>query len=365
MFRFSKGWDWLFVGNIILLVVFGLATIYSLRFNKPESDGSLFTRQLIFALIGLALFMVLSYLHYRWVGVYYKIFYWLAALLLVAVLFLGVTIHGTKGWLLVVGQTFQPVEFAKLALIVWLSRYYGEHLSDIRVWRTVLVGAAITLVLVALVLRQPDFGSALILLIIWASLSFFLALPRKLYWQALVVIIIAVTIGWFGLADYQQARITSFINPQLDPQGSGYNVRQAMIAVGSGKLWGRGFSLGSQSQLNFLPQPEADFIFSVISEVFGFLGAGILLGLFLILLWRLLKFSLVITDPFGSLLQMGTFVYIFIQLLINVGMNIGLLPVMGIPLPLISAGGSSLLVSLCLLGLVHSVRVHQSKLSLG
>lgn len=363
MFRFGKNWDWLFVGNTVLLVVFGLAIIYSLRFNRSEPDLSLFARQVIFAIIGLVIFGLLSGPHYRWVGVYYKIFYWLAALFLVTVLFLGVTIHGTRGWLLVFGQTFQPVEFAKLALIIWLSRYYGEHLADIRVWRTLMVGGAISFILVGLVMVQPDFGSALILLVIWASLSFFLTLPKKLYWQAAVVAVLAAGVSWFILADYQQARITSFLNPGADPQGSGYNVRQAMIAVGSGQVWGRGFTLGSQSQLNFLPQPEADFIFSVVGEVLGFLGASIVLTLFFILLWRLLKFSSAITDPFGSLLQIGTFVYIFVQVVINIGMNIGLLPVMGIPLPLISAGGSSLIISLILLGLTHSVQVHQSKLS--
>ena len=365
MFRFYKSWDWLLVVNILLLVLFGLVTIYSLRFNRTDADLSLFVRQLIFAVIGLVLFAVISRLHYRWAGVYYKIFYWLAIIFLGLVLFLGVTINGTRGWLLIFGQTFQPVEFAKLALIVWLSRYYGEHLSDVRVWRTLLVGGLIGAILIFLVLQQPDFGSAIILFIIWLALSFFLALPRRFYWQAVLILLLLISVSWFALADYQQARITSFLNPGADPQGSGYNVRQAMIAVGSGQLWGRGFTLGSQSQLNFLPQSEADFIFSVVGEVLGFLGSSILLLLFFILLWRLLKFSSTITDPFGSLLQIGTFIYIFFQLGVNVAMNLGLWPVMGIPLPLISAGGSSLVVTLCLLGLIHSVQIHQSKLSVG
>jgi rod shape determining protein RodA len=226
----------------------------------------------------------------------------------------------------------------------------------------VIVSGLLALVPFTLVLMQPDLGSALVYLVMWLGLLLFSGIKRV---YSLILVVSGILVSWgawaFALKDYQKNRIISFLNPAADPLGSGYNVIQSKIAVGSGGLFGRGLGHGSQSQLRFLPEQHTDFIFAVLTEELGFLGGFLLLFLFLILFVRMIKAGKFSRDEFGIILAIGAVIIFTFQIFTNVGMNIGILPVTGIPLPLVSYGGSALLIFLMLIGLIESVFVRGRK----
>lgn len=353
--------DWLlFLGTAILLIL-GISIIYSLNLNIEGSDFLLFKKQVIFALAGLILYFLVASINYTVWSTYSKLLYAVFALFLLAVIFLGVTIKGTTGWLQVGGVSIQPVEFAKIALIIWLARYFSDHGSDFRYFRHILVSGIGTLIFVGLVILQPDLGSALVLLGTWIIMMLFTGIQRQhLFWLAGTFLLVVILSWFFVLADYQKARITTFLNPSSDPTHSGYNVIQSMISVGSGGLLGRGLSFGSQSGLRFLPEPGTDFIFAVIAEELGFLGVTLLLGLFGFIFYRLFKVMQKCQDNFGTYLILGIVSMLLVQIFINIGMNMGISPVTGIPLPLVSAGGSSMWAVLIALGMAQSIKVRNS-----
>ncbi|HLC64269.1 MAG TPA: FtsW/RodA/SpoVE family cell cycle protein, partial [Patescibacteria group bacterium] len=212
--------------------------------------------------------------------------------------------------------------------------------------------------LIVLVMLQPDLGSAMILFFIWLVMVLLLPIRKKTVFIIFLIIVVLAAGAWFFLfKDYQKDRLLTFIQPQLDPLGAGYNVRQSVVAVGSGQLVGRGLALGSQSQLNFLPEQETDFIFAVIAEELGFVGASLLLILFFSLLVRLYRIAQQTRDDFGNMLALGVITYLTVQTFINMGMNMGIAPVTGVPLPLVSYGGSSLLSVLIALGIVLNIHL--------
>ena len=354
-FHSLRSFDWHLIINILLLMFFGLAALYSLQLNVSKPDFTLFQRQAVFFAVGLLLFFIFSRINFHFWADYYKVILLISALLLLGVLVAGVKLGGTTGWFSLAGLNFQPVELAKLALVIFLSRYFSQHIKEASL-RHVIISGAVTGILIFLVILQPDFGSAMILLISFLAFVMFLPFKRKFFVGLLLVLILLVIVSWFFvLQGYQQERILTFINPQRDPLDAGYNVTQSIIAVGSGRYLGRGLALGSQSQLNFLPTQETDFIFAVIAEELGLVGAGILLLLFLSLFWHLFKMIKTTTDGFGAFLILGIFTFLLIQLFINIGMNLGVAPVAGLPLPLVSYGGSSLITTLMALGIVHNI----------
>lgn len=358
--------DWYLIINIALLMFFGLATLYSLQINITQPDLATFYRQLIFVFIGLFFFIVFSKLNYRAWGDYYKLMLILAVALLLGVFIIGITIRGTKGWFAVFGQTFQPVEFAKLFLIIFLSKFFSLKARGADIYRNVLISGIIVFLVVVLVVLQPDLGSAMIIFLTWLVFILILPLSKKKIFILFATLLLFLIIGWFTvLHPYQKGRILTFINPQIDPLGAGYNVTQSVLAVGSGEFYGRGLSLGSQSQLNFLPEQETDFIFAVIAEELGLVGAGILLLLFLSLFLKIYWIAKNYSDDFGSLLSFGILTYVIIQVFVNIGMNIGIAPVTGIPLPFVSAGGSSLISTLMAMGIIHSIYLQNKKLLFG
>ena len=353
-----KLFDWYFVINIMLLMIFGLAVLYSLQINVTAPNLVFFNRQLIFAALGLGLFFLFSWLNYQFWSDYYKFIFIASILVLLGVLLFGVSLRGTTGWLEFFGQTFQPVEFAKVALIIFLAKFFALKARTNVLLKNIVLAALAAGLLAVLVVLQPDFGSAAILFLTWLTLIFLLPVRREILLAILVLMVILALIFWaFILKDYQKERIVTFISPTSDPLGSGYNVRQSMVAVGSGHLWGRGLGLGSQSQLNFLPEQQADFIFAVISEELGFVGAGLTLLLFLSLIFRIYKIARETTDNFAQLFAFGVMIFLMVQIFINIGMNLGIAPVMGVPLPLVSYGGSSLLSVLLALAIVHSIHL--------
>ncbi len=343
--------------TLIFLIIFGLAAIYSVALGRGTNEFGDFQKQLLWLIIGLPLMIGVSFIDYRlwravgWIG------YGLSLLLLILVLTpLGTVVNGARGWFNFGLASFQPVELAKIFVIIVLADICSRYSRTIhKFWQLIFMGGVVALPIV-LVGIQPDFGSAMVLFFIW--LAAFLLIVKNKWHVALVVglILASFLFAWFGvLQGYQKDRVYSFLDPSRDPQGRGYNVRQSIIAVGAGKLSGRGLGFGSQSQLKFIPESQTDFIFSVIAEEIGFVGVAIVLLLFAFLFFRLYGIAINAPDDFGMFIAILTAAMVFFHVFINIGMCIGLLPVTGISLPLISYGGSFLLTMLVLIGLNMSI----------
>lgn len=354
--RLWRGVDRPLVWTAILLVAIGLAVLYSASYQRALATGtSYLNRQLLWLGLGLAaaaLLMVVDY--HRWLeGAY--LYYGANLLLLVAVLVAGQTRGGAQRWLAAGPFTFQPSELAKLSTILVLARYLGERRDTPRRWRALIVPALMAGLPMALILKEPNLGTALIFLPVLGAMLWVWRIPARMWWGLLGAAAVAVPFGWQLLHDYQRARLLVFVNPNLDPLGAGYTVLQSKIAVGSGLLWGRGWFSGTQNQLNFLPERHTDFIFSVVGEEWGFLGAAGVLGLYAFLLHRGFRIAAESRDPFGALLVTGLMTLLGCHVIVNVGMALGLMPVVGLPLPLMSYGGSWLLACLLAVGMTLSV----------
>jgi rod shape determining protein RodA len=356
-----RSFDWLLFLPVIFLVLLSLAELYSVGLGQAAGDLSFFKRQLIFSIIGLVLLCLLAARDYYFLYSYSNLIYLLGVLSLVAVLFFGSTINGTKGWFNFFGFGIQPVEAVKYVLIVFLSRYLAGTSTLINPLRNLLVTGSATALLAFLVMLQPDFGSASLLIFIWLFALFVSGLPKKFFLIILSLMIISAILAWqFFLADYQKDRVLNFVRPSAE-LNSNYNVNQAMIAIGAGGLFGRGLGFGSQSQLKFLPEAKTDFIFAVIAEELGLIGVLLVISLFSLFFWRLFKNLANIKNDFSSFLVICSGGLIFIEMFINIGMNLGLVPVVGIALPFLSYGGSSLIINLAMVGALQSV-VARSKL---
>lgn len=357
MVRFVKTlrrFDWSIVIPTLILAAFGLTAIWSIALSR-DADFQWFRRQAFFVFTGFILFLAASLGNYMVFRRATRLLYIAGIALLAAVLALGATIRGTTGWFSIGGFSLQPVEFVKIVLVLLLAKVLSEELALRRSLWPILRSGIDAGVLVALVLLQPDLGSALILIALWGAMLFLFGIrPRHAAVIGVALVVIA-TVGWtIFLKDYQRNRIRTFLDPTADPLKSGYNVVQSMIAVGSGELMGRGLGSGSQGQLRFLPEGRTDFIFAVIAEELGFIGAGIVLSLFALLIFRILALARRARDHFTMFLLLGTALLFTIELTANIGMNLGMLPVVGVTLPLVSYGGSSMLAHLALLGIVHS-----------
>ena len=338
--------DWLMFGAVVCLLIFGLLIIRSIA-------PAVFLEQLIFAILGLGLFFLFSQIDWR----IYSRFAW--PLYIVSLLILGVTFifgtisRGAIRWIQIGGLTIQPSELAKPLLILFFAYFFSQE-ENINISR-VLWGSLLLLLPALLVFAQPDLGSAIVIGLFWLAI----VLGAGLGWRWLAagggIVCLALPIIWRFLKGYQKQRIYTFLNPSLDPLNAGYNVIQSIIAVGSGQLFGRGLGMGTQSHLRFLPERHSDFIFASVAEELGFLGMGALLFIFALLLWRILRVAQNVNDRFAMLTCLGVFAMIFSQFFINAGMNLGLLPVTGITLPLVSSGGSSLVAILISLGIIENV----------
>lgn len=348
--------DWVLLSSAVLLILLGLAMLLSSTYNQ-DTLSPLFWRQLMAAGLGITLMAAVIKIPYHTWDRYAPTLYGIGLAGLIAVNAIGPVIRGTISRLEFFGFQIQPSELMKAFLIVTLAWFFSRYKSINR--RLVAISAALVVVPVALVLSEPDIGMAFLLLSSWASLIIFLGLPWR---QVLVLGVIAALLaagGWqWGLLDYQKERILTFLNPAQDPLRAGYNINQSMIALGSGQISGRGLGHGPQSQLQFLPEQHTDFIFASIGEELGFIGLTIVLALYAVILWRLLVIARSTTDMFGQLFCVGVYSLLIVSLLVSAGMNMGLLPVTGIPLPLVSYGGSNLLVTLLLVGVAESVQVY-------
>ncbi len=353
----SKFDPWL-LASALALVSCGLIVLRSATMLADQPVSRQLMTQAIFAGCGVVAMFVMASFDYRIVGALAPALYVVTLGLLGYVLVAGKVIYGAQRWIALGPLSFQPSELAKVTVIICLARFLASREDEGRSLTAVLGSLALVAVPAALVYRQPDLGTALVLFAIWFGMLFVAGAPLKWLGAALAGPLGAFPLIWRAMHDYMRRRLTIFLSPERDPFGEGYNVIQARISVGSGGPWGKGLGNGTQTQLNFLKVQHSDFIFAVLAEELGFMGAAVLFVLFGALFWRCIKAAQRSRDAFGRLLAAGTVSMVLFQLFVNVGMNIGLAPVTGIPLPLISAGGSSLLAIFTCLGMLQSVLLH-------
>lgn len=345
-----------------LLLLIGIALIYSTTLSGSKS---LFYRQIIYAVAAIGLFFFFAYFDFRNLTKVSRYLYVGFVILLLLLLQVGLAIKGSTRWFDFGIFNFQPAEFMKIIMILVLARFFALRRGEINTWKNILLSFVYALIPILLIAQQPDLGSAIIIFGIWLGMLFLSTVNKKVFIYLFLGFAVFAGIAWnFLLHDYQRNRIETFLSPNTDPRGQGYNVRQAIIAVGSGELIGRGLGKGLQSQLRFLPERNTDFIFAASAEELGFLGSTVILILYFILFYRLLMIYKMSRDDLSRFIIVGIFFMIFGQTFINIGMNIGILPVTGIPLPLLSYGGSSLLTVAIALGIAEAVSVRSKGLRL-
>jgi rod shape determining protein RodA len=351
--------DWVMLGSVLLLTVIGIAMIASATHTSPLAGLPL--KQTYAVALGLVGLVIVVSIDYRRLADRSVLLYLVALALLVAVLIVAPRVAGTRRWLLLgpLGQV-QPSEFVKLCVALFVAKVFAESRRESLGLREVLGPGIAVGTLAILIAAQPDLGTAFCLVPLFLGVAFLAGLRVRAVLGLVLVMAIVGGLGWhFALKDYQKARIYTFLDPTLDPKGAGYQKIQSQIAVGSGGLTGKGYRSGSQSQLGYLPARQTDFIFSVLAEELGFLGVFLVLGLYLLVLWRALDTARIARDRVGAFLAAGIAAILAFQVVYNVAMVAGLVPVKGLPLPLMSYGGSSVLSSLLGVGLILNVRMRR------
>ena len=357
-YRSFRDLDWALIIISLAICGMGVLQIFSATHETPMW-GDAWWKQIIYICVGVVLLWVVSKIDYHTLLGQARILYGLTILALLGTFALGKMVFGSRRWIGIGGFHFQVSEFAKLVIVLLVARYLSELKADQLEVRDLLkLGGLVGLPLV-LVLAQPDLGTSLTYLPILA-VGIFLAGVRLKYVATIAAGIgLMLPVGWHFLKDYQKARLVSFLDPSQDPKGSGYQVIQSKIAVGQGGMWGRGVTHGTQTQLRFLPVPHTDFIFSAFAEEHGFVGIVVVLGLYFLLLMQIVQNAQTSPDRAGMYICMGIAALLLFHLLVNVGMVVGRMPVTGIPLPLMSAGGSNILSMFLMLGLVNNVRLRR------
>ncbi|MFA5142810.1 MAG: rod shape-determining protein RodA [Candidatus Omnitrophota bacterium] len=348
---------------VIMFIIFaiGLATIYSATKSRNMPPGeSFFFRQLCWMGISLLVFILAMTISYqRFIDISYAI-YVVNILLLALVLVLGHVRLGAQRWFSIAGFAFQPSEFIKISLILALSNYVSGKKNAMSEPKNFVVPSILLGIPFVLVLLQPDLGTALLLVPIFFTVMVVSGAKLRYIGVMILIGLAGLPFFWHFLRDYQKQRLLVFINPNIDPLGSGYTIIQSKIAIGSGGIIGKGWLNGTQNQLNFLPERHTDFIFSVIGEEWGFLGAAVLLLMFFFIVKRAFNIADLTSDLYGKTIAAGIGVMIGLQVVVNIAMTIGLMPVVGIPLPLVSYGGSSLIATVFAIGLLINVGMRRS-----
>lgn len=358
--RIWRQFDLVLVGLAALLTLYGVIMIYSANQNQ-EDLRDLWQTQLTRAGVGLVLLVLIAAIDYRYYASLYKLLY-VMMLGLLATLFIAAELTaGTLRWLDFRLFPVQPSEIAKIVVVVVTAKILADRDGQMDKLRNLLFSLMLVVPPIILIYLQPDLGTTIIVAVAW----FMMALMGGVHWFHVGLLglagVIASPIVWLTMADYQRDRLLLFLDPQSDPDAY-YNIQQALISIGSGGILGKGFSIGTQNQLHFLRVRHTDFIFSVIGEELGLLGSLLLFLLILALLWRIIRAADLTGDPFGRLICIGVAAVIFFQSFVNLGVNLGLLPVTGTPLPFVSYGGSSLIAFLISLGLVQSVLMRRKAL---
>lgn len=353
--------NWFVVSVVSIISVVGLAMMLSAGAGEFSLWAS---RQLLHFGIGFIIMLIIALLPMRILIDYAYPIYFLGVIVLVGVDIIGHTGMGAQRWLKLGGFTLQPSEFMKIALILALARYFhNTHPEDIRRITFLILPALLIIVPVILIYRQPNLGTSVITALVGGTLCFLAGIRWRYFISLLVLAAASAPIAWqYFLHDYQKERVMTFLDPQQDPLGSGYNILQSIIAIGSGGLFGKGYMQGSQNQLNFLPEKHTDFIFTMLSEEFGFIGSMIILGLYGVLMISGMVVALRSRSTFGAMLAAGVTTIIFVHVFINCGMVMGIMPVVGLPLPLMSYGGSVTLSTLMGIGLILNAHMHRDQM---
>jgi len=395
--------DWVLILVTTLLFAMGLISIYSATYDAGMSEY--FTKQLLFGIVGGGVMIAIMFMPERWLFDYAYILYGIAMLLLIAVIVIGKTVYGSKSWLTIGPITFQPSEFGKIATLLAVARSISSRGRDLSSWSDLIMPIILFVIPIGLIMLEPDFGSAsvygvmLLGMMFWGGASlnlitFLVGAPisvimgfigrewvfvssiitasvpmflKRDLMKALAMLLVFIAIGFssryvYGvLKPHQQSRIQTFLNPDNDPRGRGYHVIQSIMAVGSGGVTGKGFLHGTQTQLRYIPKQWTDFIFCVPTEEFGFVGGVLVIGLLAILILQCIAIARQSGNAFGSILSASVGIIFFYHATVNIGMAIGAFPVMGIPLPFLSAGGSALVMNMASVGIVLNVYRNRRK----
>ncbi len=354
--------NWELMACFTTLFVVGVGNLYSasgIRFEDGMAVASYYQRQLIFGGAGFMVMLTAMAFDYRKLRNLAWPLFLFTLVLLALVPIIGKTVYGAQRWIPLGIINVQPSEVAKLSVLILAARVLSCHNQSLN-WTEFCKVLLIGLVPGAFIIMQPDLGTTLNVLLLLGGMILFHGIKARVLKACLIIIPLVAAFMWFvGMQDYQRQRILTFIDPSNDPRGSGYHIIQSQIAIGSGKLWGKGFLEGTQSQLRFVPEKHSDFAVAVFGEEWGFVGCVALVSLYCLFLLSIYSTVVKARDSFGSLLAVGVFFYFFWQIVINMGMVIGLMPVVGIPLPFMSYGGSSMMVNCALLGIVLNVSMRR------
>ncbi|MEK6728150.1 MAG: rod shape-determining protein RodA [Candidatus Omnitrophota bacterium] len=359
-----KNSSFLIVAIAVLISLIGILSIYSSTFSKEGKFWQgIFKRQISWVILGLVCFYFISNLNYRRIWDWTYLLYFLALCFLFFVFALGVVRSGAQRWLKIAWFNFQPSDIAKLILVIFLARYFSrKSVDDINlpsskfgVFRGLVLPFIFTAIPMGLIIEQPDLGNGLLILASFIAMLYLTNIRLRYILIFLIIIGLVSPFLWHFLHDYQKERLLVFLNPNIDPLGAGYTIIQSKIAIGSGGFFGKGWLSGTQSQLRFLPESHTDFIFATFSEQWGFLGSLILIALYYFLIRQGIIIAQRTQDAFGRLLAFGISLMLGIQVFVNIAMNLGLAPVVGLPLPLMSYGGSSVLATFIALGILVNI----------
>ena len=365
--RLIENWDWILLLLLLLLGALSVLNLYSATYQIRDLGGSqVVVKQIYWYMIGFVAFLLMTTFDYAVLEQVAYPFYFISVVLLALVLFTGNPISGSRRWLSLGPISFQVSEMAKIAVVLVLAKFFseGDKFQE-RSWRNLLQPAALIGLPAVLILKEPDLGTTLHLVLAALSMVFFVRVNWKMVSILAVPALALAPFVWVKLKPYQQTRILTFIRPDMAPLGAGYHINQSKIAIGSGQLWGKGFLHGTQTRLYFLPEQHTDFAFSVFAEEWGFVATAVFLLLYLFLVLWCLNIAKAAKNKFGSLVAVGIVSIIFWQVVINVGMVLGLLPVVGIPLVLFSYGGSSLVSTMAAMGLVMNISMRRFMFSEG
>ena len=346
--------------SLLILNIINLFALYSSLHQAGEfRHRDIFYKQVFWIAIAWIVLFVLWKISYR---IYFDlsvVFYFLSIILLIVVILIGKNRMGAQRWLNFGGINFQPSEFAKFAVLLFLSRYFSELNSTAKGFlHQIIIPFAYIVPVFILIFKQPDLGTALVLIFVFFIIAFFKVRKKNLLVFSLIIIF-SLPLGWGMLKGYQKKRLSVFLNPNIDPLGAGYTITQSKIAIGSGKIFGKGFLSGTQNQFNFLPERHTDFIFTVVAEEWGLIGSLFLLLIYYFILKKILAIGQTGKDNFSSLVCFGTAGLFFIHIFVNIAMTLGILPVVGIPLLFLSYGGTHLVINFSLVGIVFNIASQQ------
>jgi rod shape determining protein RodA len=358
--RLLTNFEWPLIMMVLITAALGVVNLYSAAGPSSLTGAPIWLKQIYWLAVGLGVMTAIVLVNYKFFESTAFVLYGLALCLLILVLFIGRTVAGSQRWLTFGPMVIQPSEIAKMAIIIILARYFARR-EQPRGYSLIhlVLPFVYTVLMAGLILREPDLGTTVLVLLIAGSMILY---ARVRLFSLLFLVgstLAAVPVVWTFLKDYQKKRILAFLDPSQDPLGSSYHLIQSKIAVGSGQVWGKGFMAGTQSQLRFIPEKHTDFAFSVFAEEWGFVGVCVLFALLFLIVILGLNVARRTRDRFGEFLVVGVVAYFFWQVVINIGMVTGLLPVVGIPLPLVSYGGSSLVTTMIGIGFILNVSMRK------